>query len=90
MPVFTVSGAASATIWSSSPSPRWPRPEPGCSQQWTPPVSTSAPSVIRQRSRNGLGGMGSTAKQPISSTGAIVVAPARVCASIVPARGGMI
>ena len=53
------------------------------------PVSTSAPSSVRQRSRNGLAGMGSTVKQPISSTG-VLVTPAVVCTSSVPARGGMI
>ena len=36
------------------------------------PVSTSAPSAVRQRSRNGPAGMGSTEKQPISSTGELV------------------
>ena len=52
-------------------------------------MSTSAPSAVRQRSRNGLAGMGSTAKQPISSIEVLVIAPARVCVSSVPARGGM-
>ena len=53
------------------------------------PLSTSAPSSVRQRSRNGLAGMGATEKQPISSTGELVT-PAVVCTSSVPARGGMI
>jgi hypothetical protein len=53
------------------------------------PVSTSAPSSVRQRSRNGLLGIGATAKQPISSTGELVT-PAVVWTSSVPARGGMI
>jgi hypothetical protein len=53
------------------------------------PVSTSVPSSVRQRSRNGLAGMGSTAKQPISSTGELAT-PAVVWTSSVPARGGMI
>jgi hypothetical protein len=34
--------------------------------------------------------MGSTVKHPISSTGVLVISPALVCASSVPARGGMI
>jgi len=33
--------------------------------------------------------MGSTAKQPISSTGVLVIEPAPVCVSSVPACGGM-
>jgi hypothetical protein len=53
------------------------------------PVSTSAPSSVRQRSRNGLAGIGVTAKQPISSTGELAT-PAVVWTSSVPARGGMI
>ena len=51
------------------------------------PVNTSVPSSMRQRSRNGLVGMGSTAKQPISSTGELAT-PAVVWTSSVPARGG--
>jgi hypothetical protein len=43
---------------------------------------------VRQRRRNGLAGMGSTAKHPISSTGVVAIAPAAVCTSTVPGRGG--
>jgi len=53
------------------------------------PVSTSAPSSVQHRSRNGLAGIGVTAKQPISSTGELVTPPG-VWTSSVPARGGMI
>ena len=53
------------------------------------PVSTSVPSSVRHRSRNGLAGIGVTAKQPISSIGELVTPPV-VWTSNVPARGGMI
>ena len=42
------------------------------------PVSTSVPSAVWQRNRNGLSGMGSTEKQPISSTSVVVISPALV------------
>src|SRR5262249_1930000 len=51
------------------------------------PVITYAPSVVRNRNRNGPGGMGFTVKNPVSSTGAVVV-PALVCVSSVPACSG--
>jgi hypothetical protein len=54
------------------------------------PLITSVPSVVRQRSRNGLSGMGFTVKNPISSTVAVVIAPALVWISSVPVSGGMI
>ena len=47
------------------------------------PVSTSVPSAERQRNRNGLSGMGSTAKQPISSTSVVLIWPALVWISSV-------
>jgi predicted MFS family arabinose efflux permease len=59
----------------------------GLSQSVIQPVITDAPSVVRNRSRNGAGGMGSRAKNPASSTGEVVM-PARVCVSSVPACGG--
>ena len=37
------------------------------------PVSTSIPSSVRHRSRNGLAGIGVTAKQPISSIGELAL-----------------
>ena len=52
-------------------------------------VATSVPCPVRQRKRKGRRGTGSMEKQPISSTGAAVVTPSRVCASIVPSPGGM-
>ena len=51
------------------------------------PVITDAPSAVRNRSRNGPGGMGSRAKNPASSTGEVVM-PALVCVSSVPGCGG--
>ncbi len=54
------------------------------------PVSTSVPSVVWQRRRNGPAGMGTTEKHPISSTGVVVLTPALVWVSMVPPRGGMI
>ena len=40
------------------------------------PVSTLVPSAVWQRSRNGLSGIGSTEKQPISSTSVVLISPA--------------
>ena len=42
------------------------------------PVSTSVPSAAWQRNRKGLSGMGSTEKQPISSTSVVLTPPALV------------
>ena len=63
-----------------------PRPEPG-GHSVIHPVITDAPSVVRNRSKNGPGGMGSRAKNPASSTGEVVM-PALVCVSSVPGCGG--
>ena len=52
------------------------------------PVSTSVPSAVRQRSRNGLSGIGSTEKQPLSSTSGVLISPALVWISSSPSRGG--
>ena len=59
----------------------------GLSQSVIQPVITYAPSVVRNRSRNGPGGMGSKAKNPASSTGEVVMS-ALVCVSSVPGCGG--
>jgi MFS family permease len=59
----------------------------GLSQSVIQPVITDAPSAVRNRSRNGPGGMGSRAKNPASSTGEVVM-PALVCVSSVPGCGG--
>jgi MFS family permease len=59
----------------------------GLSQSVIQPVITYAPSVVRNRSRNGPGGMGSKAKNPASSTGEVVM-PALVSVSSVPGCGG--
>jgi len=68
------------------PSSCWVRPEPG-GQSVIHPVITDAPSAVRNRSRNGPGGMGSKAKNPASSTGEAAM-PALVCVSSVPGCGG--
>jgi MFS family permease len=60
---------------------------PYLSQSVIQPVITDAPSAVRNRNRNGLGGMGSRAKNPASSTGEVVM-PALVCVSSVPGCGG--
>ena len=52
------------------------------------PVSTSVPSTVWQRSRNGLSGIGSTEKQPISSTSVVLISPALVWISSSPSRAG--
>ena len=59
----------------------------GLSQSVIQPVITDAPSAVRNRSRNGLGGMGSRAKNPASSTGEVVM-PVLVRVSSVPGCGG--
>ena len=53
------------------------------------PVTTSIPHAVRNRSRNGLAGIGSTVKQPISSIGPLVIPPVLSFTSSVPPRGGM-
>jgi MFS family permease len=60
---------------------------PYLSQSVIQPVITDAPSAVRNRNRNGLGGMGSRAKNPASSAGEVVM-PALVCVSSVPGCGG--
>ena len=52
------------------------------------PVTASMPAAVRQRSRNGAGGMGRTEKQPISSAGNAVSAPSRGWTLIVAAWAG--
>ena len=52
------------------------------------PVSTSVPSEVRYRRRNGLAGMGWMANQPSESTPTVAAAPSRVWISIVPSPAG--
>jgi predicted MFS family arabinose efflux permease len=59
----------------------------GLSKSVIQPVITYAPPVVRNRSRNGPGGMGSRVKNPASSTGEVVTS-SLVCVSSAPACGG--
>ena len=52
------------------------------------PVTTLVPSVVWQRNRKGLAGIGRMAKHPTSSAWMEAMIPARVCSSIVASPVG--